>query len=44
MPSLELSHSGMYSGTYMTDKTKQHGMAQWGPSACTRPTGWKWAN
>ena len=39
MPSLELSHSGMYSGTYMTDKTKQHGMAQWGPSACTRPDG-----
>ena len=29
----------MYSGTYMTDKTKQHGMAQWGPSACTRPDG-----
>ena len=26
MPSLELSHSGMYSGTYMTDNTKQHGM------------------
>ena len=23
MPSLELSHSGMYSGTYMTDKNKQ---------------------
>ena len=39
MPSLELSHSGMYSGTYMTDKTKQHGMAQWGPSAYTRPDG-----
>jgi len=39
MPSLELSHSGMYSGTYMTDKNKQHGMSQWGPSACTRPDG-----
>lgn len=37
MPSLELSHSGMYSGTYMTDKSKQKGLAQWGPSACTRP-------
>lgn len=39
IPSIELSHSGMYSGTYMTDKTKQHGMAQWGSSACTRPGG-----
>ena len=39
IPSLELSHSGMYSGTYMTDKTRQKGMAQWGPSACTRPDG-----
>lgn len=26
MPSLELSHSGMYAGTYMTDKSKQHSM------------------
>ena len=39
MPSLELSHSGMYSGTYMTDKSKQKGLAQWGPSACIRPDG-----
>ena len=39
MPSLELSHSGMYSGTYMTDKNRKHGLAQWGPSACTRPDG-----
>ena len=39
IPSIELSHSGMYSGTYMTDKSKQHGMAQWGPSACVRPDG-----
>ena len=37
--SIELSHSGMYSGTYMTDKNKQHGMTQWGPSACVRPDG-----
>ncbi len=37
--SLELSHSGMYAGTYMTDKDRQHGMCQWGPSACTRPDG-----
>ena len=39
MPSLELSHSGMYAGTYMTDKTKQHAMHQWGPSDTTRPDG-----
>ena len=39
MPSLELSHSGMYSGTYMTDKNKQHGMTRWGPSATVRPDG-----
>ena len=39
MPSLELSHSGMYSGTYMTDKNRQHGLSQWGPSACVRPDG-----
>ena len=39
MPSLELSHSGMYSGTYMTDKSRQHGLSQWGPSACVRPDG-----
>lgn len=39
MPSIELSHSGMYAGTYMTDKTKQKEMFQWGPSAFTRPDG-----
>lgn len=39
IPSIELSHSGMYSGTYMTDKKKQKGLTQWGPSACTRPDG-----
>lgn len=39
MPSLELSHSGMYAGTYMTDKTKQHAMNQWGPSDTIRPDG-----
>ena len=41
IPSLELSHSGMYSGTYITDKSRQKGLAQWGPSACTRPDGVK---
>ena len=39
IPSLELSHSGMYAGTYMTDKSKQHAMHQWGPSDTTRPDG-----
>ena len=39
MPSLELSHSGMYAGTYMIDKARQHAMHQWGPSDTTRPDG-----
>ncbi len=39
IPSLELSHSGMYAGTYMTDKNRQHGMNQWGPSDTIRPDG-----
>ena len=39
IPSLELSHSGMFAGTYMTDKTKQKTMHQWGPSATTRADG-----
>lgn len=39
IPSLELSHSGMYAGTYMTDKSKQHSMNQWGPSDAVRPDG-----
>lgn len=39
VPSLELSHSGMYAGTYMTDKSKQHSMNQWGPSDTVRPDG-----
>lgn len=39
MPSLELSHSGMYAGTYMTDKDKQHSMNQWGPSSALRADG-----
>lgn len=37
--SLELSHSGMYAGTYMTDKNKQKSMNQWGPSETVRPDG-----
>lgn len=37
--SLELSHSGMYAGTYMTDKNKQKSMHQWGPCDAVRPDG-----
>ena len=39
MPSLELSHSGQFAGTYMTDKSKQHDMCQWGPSDTVRADG-----
>lgn len=39
IPSLELSHSGMFAGTYMTDKKKQHDMHQWGPSETVRADG-----
>ena len=41
MPSLELSHSGQFAGTYMTDKSKQHDLAQWGPSDGVRADGVK---
>ncbi len=37
--SVELSHSGQYAGTYLTDKDKKEGLAQWGPSNGTRPDG-----
>lgn len=39
IPSLELSHSGMYAGTYMTDKSRQKEMNQWGPSDTVRADG-----
>ena len=39
IPSLELSHSGMYAGTYMTDKDRQKSIAQWSASATTRADG-----
>lgn len=39
IPSLELSHSGMYAGTYMTDKNRQKSMHQWGPSDTVRADG-----
>lgn len=37
--SVELSHSGQYAGTYLTDKNKKQGLAQWGPSAGVRSDG-----
>ena len=37
--SVELSHSGQYAGTYLTDKNKKEGMLQWGPSKSIRPDG-----
>jgi len=37
--SVELSHSGQYAGTYLTDKNKKQGLAQWGPSIGFRPDG-----
>jgi 2,4-dienoyl-CoA reductase-like NADH-dependent reductase (Old Yellow Enzyme family)/thioredoxin reductase len=37
--SVELSHSGQYAGTYLTDKNKKEGLCQWGPSNGTRPDG-----
>ena len=41
VPSLELSHSGMFAGTYMTDKDRQHSLSQWGPSDTVRADGVK---
>lgn len=37
--SVELSHSGQYAGTYLTDKSKKRGLSQYGPSATVRPDG-----
>lgn len=37
--SVELSHSGQYAGTYLTDKNRKQGLKQWGPCAGTRPDG-----
>lgn len=39
VPSVELSHSGQYAGTYLVDKDKKDSLAQWGPSPGTRPDG-----
>lgn len=37
--SLELSHSGQFAGTYLTDKTKKGTLAQYGPIDTVRPDG-----
>lgn len=39
IPSIELSHSGMYAGTYMTDKARQKGLCQWSASESVRADG-----
>ncbi len=39
IPSVELSHSGQYSGTYLVDKDKKQGLSQWGVSPSVRPDG-----
>ena len=39
IPSVELSHSGQYAGTYLTDKGKKQGLAQYGPSEGIRHDG-----
>lgn len=39
VPSIELSHSGQYAGTYMSDKNKKASLCQWGPSDGQRPDG-----
>ena len=39
VPSVELSHSGQYAGTYLVDKNKKQGLSQYGPSDWIRPDG-----
>jgi len=39
MPSVELSHSGQFGGTYLADKNRKQSMVQWGPSARVREDG-----
>ncbi len=41
VPSIELSHSGQYAGTYMADKSKKTSLTQYGPSDVKRPDGMK---
>ncbi|MER0284338.1 FAD-dependent oxidoreductase [Clostridioides difficile] len=39
IPSVELSHSGQYAGTYLVDKNKKQGLSQYGVSPSTRVDG-----
>jgi len=39
VPSIELSHSGMFAGTYMTDRNKSHGLAHWSADDGVRADG-----
>ena len=39
VPSVELSHSGQYAGTYLVDKDKKKSLTQFGPSGWVRPAG-----
>jgi 2,4-dienoyl-CoA reductase-like NADH-dependent reductase (Old Yellow Enzyme family)/thioredoxin reductase len=39
IPSIELSHSGQYAGTYLLDKNKKAALHQYGPSDGVRPDG-----
>lgn len=39
IPSVELSHSGQYAGTYLLDKERKSSLTQYGPSDGTRPDG-----
>lgn len=39
VPSVELSHSGQYAGTYLLDKDRKQGLTQYGPSDWVRPDG-----
>lgn len=39
IPSVELSHSGQYAGTYLADKNKKSSLAQWGASDGVRQDG-----
>ena len=39
VPSVEMSHSGQYAGTYLVDKDKKKSLTQFGPSDWVRPDG-----
>lgn len=39
IPSVELSHSGQYAGTYLVDKNKKQGLSQYGVSPSVRADG-----